>query len=250
LLGSIYDPPFVHFTLQLAEEYDWDELAGALAGFAKASQPFELVTVGLLVFTGQAPAIAVSPRKDQALTAFHAAVWDVITPHAQGRVDPFYHPDRWVPHITIKRCGPHPDSFGNAMARLATEDFRQSMTIDTVGVQHDPGKNSSTHYLRLRFPLAGAGLGPARREAEPDLQMNATILECRSDMTAGESPVWRVRIRLDDGRELDQQWDAATLVRQTAEARAAPMYFSGARCRVDADDVVSAVVPNTPSPVA
>src|SRR5687767_11148241 len=30
MLGAIYDPPFVHATLQLAEEYDWPGLEAAL----------------------------------------------------------------------------------------------------------------------------------------------------------------------------------------------------------------------------
>lgn len=249
-LGAIYDPPFVHVTLQLAEEYDWPGLTSALAGFATRWPPFELSTVGLLVFTGTSTGIAVAPRKDRSLVDFHAAVWETISPYAQGRVDPFYHPDRWVPHITIKRCGPHVERFGAAMAKLAAEPFVSTMTIDTVAVQHDPGKNSLTHYLRHRFPLAGAGAGLIASEERFRTQMNATILDCRADTAAAGAPIWWTKIRLDAGREFEQQWDASTIVRRTAEARSSPVYFPGARCRVEADTVVTAVAPNTPFPVA
>src|SRR5204863_8921044 len=115
--------PLSHFTLQLGEEYDWQGLASALAGFASQWKPFEIHTVGLLAFTGSGTGIAVAPCKDGRLTEFHAAAWEVISSHAQGRVDQFYHPDRWVPHITIKRCGPHAENFGAAMAKVAREDF-------------------------------------------------------------------------------------------------------------------------------
>ena len=30
-IGQIYDPPFAHFTIQLAEDYDWAGLQEALA---------------------------------------------------------------------------------------------------------------------------------------------------------------------------------------------------------------------------
>ncbi|MPZ13622.1 MAG: hypothetical protein GEU73_04230 [Chloroflexi bacterium] len=154
-LGAIYDPPFVHFTLQLAPEYDWPGLEAALAAFAKRQPPFDVRTVGILAFTGSGTTIAIAPFKDQRLADFHAGIWATVSPFAQGEVDLFYHPERWVPHVTIKRCGPHGESFGKAMASLAKERFSWTMTVDNVSVQHDPGKNSLTHYLRLRFPLTG-----------------------------------------------------------------------------------------------
>lgn len=52
-LGTIYDPPFAHFTHQLAVDYEWDGLASALAQFAKVHKPFEVRTIGILAFTGQ-----------------------------------------------------------------------------------------------------------------------------------------------------------------------------------------------------
>src|SRR5439155_26327100 len=73
-LGAIYDPPFVHVTLQLAEEYDWQGLASALAAFANRWRPFEVSTVGLLTFTGTGSTITIAPRKDQRFAEFHAAV--------------------------------------------------------------------------------------------------------------------------------------------------------------------------------
>ena len=209
VLGAIYDPPFVHCTLQLAEEYDWDGLTGALADFARNWQPFEVATNGLFAFTGKATAIAIAPGKDRRFAEYHAAVWETITPYAQGRVDPFYHPDRWVPHITIKRCGPHSASFGAAMQQLAREDFGSTITIDNVAVQHDPGKNSLTHYLRLRFCFAGTA-SPAGRDAAQS-QMTATIQELRESRDAAGPPAWMAKIVRDDGRALEQCWDAPTL---------------------------------------
>lgn len=152
-LGAIYDPPFVHFTVQLAPEYDWEGLAVGLAAFARSEKPFAVNTSGLLAFTGGDTGIAISVRRDAALVDFHARAWDVVSKYAQGDPVPFYHPDRWVPHVTIKRCGANPESFGRAMARLGRESFAWTMTVDNIAVQHDPGTNSLTHYLRLRYPL-------------------------------------------------------------------------------------------------
>jgi 2'-5' RNA ligase len=244
VIGGIYDPPFVHFTLQLAEEYDWDGLAAALEGFAKDWKPFELTTIGLLVFTGKFTGIAVAPYKDRNLAEYHAAVWETITPFARGRVDPFYHPDRWVPHVTIKRTGSDPDRFGAAMAKLAAEDLHWTMTVDNVAVQHDPGQNSLTHYLRLHYPLGEA-------VPRPTLRTNATIQELLEGKSRAGAPIWTARIRLDKGPELTQEWDAPTLISIMASAASSTVHFPGARCVVDpSDHTVLHVVPNSPFPSA
>lgn len=57
-LGAIYDPPFVHMTLQLAEEYDWPSLESALVQVAQQHQPFDVRTVGVLAFTGKEAGIS------------------------------------------------------------------------------------------------------------------------------------------------------------------------------------------------
>jgi 2'-5' RNA ligase len=243
-IGAIYDPPFVHFTLQLAEEYDWEGLAAALESFAAGWKPFELTTIGLLVFTGKITGVAVAPYKDRSLAEYHSAVWETITPFAQGRVDPFYHPVRWVPHITIKRCGSDAGRFGAAMAKLAAEDFHWTMPIENVAVQHDPGKNSLTHYLRLRYPLGDLGPG----QAPPTIRTNATIQEVVEGQASDGAPFWTATIRLDEGQELTPQWDATEMVRLMAGAASSSVHFPGARCSVDADGTVSLMVPNSPFP--
>jgi 2'-5' RNA ligase len=243
-IGALYDPPFAHFTLQLAEEYDWSGLEAALATFVKQWQPFELQTVGLLAFTGANTGITIAPRKDRKLLEFQAAVWETITPFAEGRVDQFYHPDNWVPHITIKRTGTNASGFGNAMARLASDDFKWTTQVTNVSVQHDPGKNSQTHYLRSRFLLAGASW-----DGEPlPAAANATILGVDETTGADGAPLWVAKVACDDGRTIDVRWDAPTRARIMADAKSSAVHFAGARCRLDGD-AISAVVPNTPFPV-
>ena len=244
-LGAIYDPPFVHMTLQLSEEYDWPGLESALRQVAQERQRFDVRTLGLLAFTGREATIAIGPYRDQQLADFHAAVWEASTKFASGRVDPFYEPNRWVPHITLKRCGANERSFGDAMQRLAKESFAGTVVLQAIGVQHDPGKNSLTHYMRLRWPLD-------RKDGETEAlarvaEANATILQVADPGTDGASRL--VTVRTDDGRQVNQGWTAADLVRLTATASSAAVHFSNARCRIEGDRIVS-IVPNTPYQVA
>jgi len=61
------------------------------------------------------------------------------------------------------------------MHRLAKESFAGTMELQAVGVQHDPVKNSLTHYMRLRCPLGRKDNGTESlgRVAET----NGTILQ-------------------------------------------------------------------------
>ncbi len=246
-VGAIYDPPFVHFTLQLAAEYDWPELAAGLAQFAKRNQPFEIRTIGLLAFTGTSTGIAIAPCKDPQLADFHAGVWGIASRCAQGRVDEFYHPDNWVPHVTIKRCGPTEQSFGKAMASLAKEDFKWTMTVDNVSVQHDPGQNSLTHYQRLRFPLGGSSGPPV--DGPPPSETNAMMREVLEETAPDGTTAWVAKVTRDAGGELEARWSGPEVVRIMAAAKSSMVHFRDARCRVEEERVVS-VVPNTPFSIA
>ena len=121
-MGRVHDAPFAHFTLQMAEDYDWPGLEAALVDFAQRQKPIPIRTVGLLTVTGPSTGIAIEPYRDARLAEFHAELWEVVTPFARGQVAPFYLPDRWVPHVTVKRCGPYREAHGRAMARLSDDN--------------------------------------------------------------------------------------------------------------------------------
>ena len=243
LLGAIYDPPFAHFTHQLAEDYDWEGLEQALREFARTHQPFEARTIGLLCATGEDTGITVGVYRSPALVAYHNELWDVVFPFARGRMRKQDEPPTWLPHITIKRCGKHFESFGAAMTALARRSFVWTMTIDNVSVQHDPANNSQTHYQRLCFPLGGFA---PRRAA---IETNAGILSVDQAASASGTPLWTMRLKLDDGAEAGAGFTAPEVVRLMASCDCSTVHFAGGRCRYE-DGRVSAVVPNTPFPVA
>jgi 2'-5' RNA ligase len=244
ILGRIHDPPFAHFTVQMADDYDSDGLAHALAEFARQREPVPIRTVGLLTVTGPSMGITLEPYRDDRLARFHADLWDIVTPFAHGTVAPFYLPDRWVPHVTIKRCGPNGAAFGRAIAVLSGDTFLWHMTVDTLVVQHDPENNNLTRYQRL-----AARLGASEPGVRPPVELNATILEVVEPASDACDPRWKARIRSDDARKVELHWSAADTVRVMSAARAPLCYFRGARCRLDAD-VVVAVQPVTPAPIA
>ncbi|HEU0166510.1 MAG TPA: 2'-5' RNA ligase family protein [Chloroflexota bacterium] len=243
-MGAVYDPPFAHMSLQMAEDYDWEGLAPALRNLAQGWKPFEVRTFGLLLATGKSMGVMVAPNKDQAIAELQAAVWEVATPFARGQVDPFYEPAVWPPHVTIKRAGSDAEALGRGIARLAREDFRWTIRIACIAVQHDPAKDGQTRYQRLCFPFGG-GAPIATAAIEP----NATILGCSDRLEADGRRTWTADVRLDAGQRVVLTLDAVAMVHLSAAARAAWPHFIGARCRVEGEQLTG-VLPNTPFPVA
>ena len=236
-IGAIYDPPFAHFTQQLAEEYDWEGLAAAIAAFAAKEQPFEAKTLGLWVGgNGEYADVAVIPYASEQMRDFHDRLWQVIAPFAQGNVNQFYASENWFPHVTIKRCGTNHEEFGRAIGKLVDTDFRWSFMVDNVSVQHDPGKNSKTHYLRLRFPLGGG-------KGEPVGSGEANGMVGR--LTEGEAGGWAATVDLDAGGQVEHKWTAPEFVRVMASLKCSNAHFEGARCRVEGGRIVR-LEPNTP----
>lgn len=243
LLGAIYDPPFAHFTHQLVEDYDWGGLENALAEFADKHPPFEARSIGLLCATGEDTGITVGVYRSPELVAYHNELWGVILPFAKGRMRKQDEPPTWLPHITIKRCGKHFESFGGAMTRLATRSFVWTMTIDNVSVQHDPANNSQTHYQRLSFPLGGV---PAQT-ALPN-ETNADVLSLTAGTDGSGAPQWKLHVKPDGAAESDVTLTAPELVRLMAACNASSVYFAAGRCRVESGKVL-AIEPRTPYPV-
>lgn len=239
-IGAIYDPPFTHLTHQLAEEYDWEGLAAAIAAFAAKEQPFEAKTMGLWVGgNGEQADVAVIPYASEEMRDFHDRLWGVITPFAQGNVNQFYASENWFPHVTIKRCGANHEEFGRAMSKLVDANFRWSFTVDNVSVQHDPGKNSKTHYLRLRFPLGGGAGAPVRPG-----ETNGAV----SRLTQSEAGPWVATATLDAGGQIEHEWTAPEFVRMMASLKCSNVHFEGGRCQVEDGRIVS-LEPNTPHPL-
>ena len=251
-LGRILDPPFAHFTLQMADDYDWPGLENALNEFARTQSSFEIRTVGLLTVTGASTGITIEPYRDDRLTAFHAAVWEVATPFAWGNVAPFYLPDRWVPHLTVKRCGPNRDAFGRAMTALSDDSFLWTMQVNALSVQHDPDNNNLSRYQRLHIPLGEFGKSDTHNPLTPPaprgVQANATIVELRSPAPGDQQPIWHVTAQGDDGACVEVQWSAPETVHQMTAARAPLQFFSGARCTLRAGRI-EAIEAKTPAPV-
>ncbi len=99
-LKAVNATPFPHFSFNIAQSYDLDELDARLSKIASQTAPFTVRTTGLSIFTGTEPVVFIPLVVSQALLSLHQRLWDETSSLGQ-RVSGHYQPGHWVPHITL-----------------------------------------------------------------------------------------------------------------------------------------------------
>lgn len=148
----LHDATLPHLSYQLADTYDLPLLEQVLSQHAAVTAPLTLHTAGIGVFGGAQPIVILQVVRAPALAALHAALWRDATAAATG-VSEHYHPDRWLPHITLAHGDIDADHLAEIFRILGRRPFAWEIGIDNLSLMYDSGRGIE---LRLRFPLGGA----------------------------------------------------------------------------------------------
>lgn len=146
--------PVPHFTYHVADRYDDDRLRAALAAVAARHGRFRVRTGGLGLFTGRKLVAHVPLVRSRSLNAIQRDLWSRLDGVGTGAVGHF-HPELWIPHITLAYHGLTPDLLPSIVRWLADRSFGWEMTVDHIGViaaTNDPGEEAIVH----RCPLVNA----------------------------------------------------------------------------------------------
>lgn len=152
---GVYVTPFPHFSYQVAAHYDLTRLDPILRAQAGAMAPFRVRTAGLGVFTGAQPVVYLPVVRTARLTQVHAALWPALAPVAGGR-NAYYHPARWMPHITIGFGDVSPAILAAISAHLAPRSFDWEIAVDQLALIYDSGAGQTLH---ARYPFGQPAVG-------------------------------------------------------------------------------------------
>ncbi len=143
--------PYPHVSHHVAESYDLELLESVVRDAARETAPFHIRTAGVGIFTSLRPVVYLPVVRDPALTAFQAPFWHRLATVASG-INRHYHPDRWMPHITIGERDVDREAAGAIVRLLAERDLAWEIPIDNLTLLYDPG---ATHEVRFRYLLGG-----------------------------------------------------------------------------------------------
>ena len=145
--------PVPHFSWHVAERYHEDQLKEVLQELGVRSQPFQVRTAGLGVFSRELPIVYIALVKDARLLDFHKRLHRRLGRLAVGPND-YYHPENWMPHITLVFEDLGYDNLSCVMEKLVFRHFAWTFTVDNLSLIGQPPGKSGSVYFSIPF---GAG---------------------------------------------------------------------------------------------
>jgi 2'-5' RNA ligase len=151
--------PYPHFSYHVAEHYDLERLEPVLEEFAAWTEPFTVRTAGLGLFTGGLlPVLYVTVVRSPQLTRLQQALWPRLATGSAGIAE-YYHPDQWVPHITLGQGDINMENLPAVLRLLNRYQFEWSFTAGNIAVLYNEGEEGDAqgNRLYLHHPFSGLG---------------------------------------------------------------------------------------------
>lgn len=173
---GVYVTPYPHFSYHVAQAYDVDEIEPVLQRISSNITKFNVRTSGLGIFSGASPVLYIPVVRSLELTELHDELWQEISPASSG-VQQYYHPEQWMPHITIGFGDINNGNLSQIIPFLATRDFNWEITVNNIALIYDTGTKQE---LKSRFDITGEPVadessmeGLYRRSLTPELLKQA-----------------------------------------------------------------------------
>ncbi len=149
-IRGVYITPYPHFSYHVAQHYDVEKLEPILKRITSNITTFQVRTSGLGIFTGTSPVLYIQVVRSLELTQLHEELWRELSTAGSG-IQQYYHPEQWMPHITIGFGDINKDKLSQIMPVLATRDFNWEITIDNISLIYDTGTKQE---LKSRFGIS------------------------------------------------------------------------------------------------
>lgn len=150
-LSGVHKVPFPHVTLLAFDQLTHFDVKDLLERISQSMPPFMLETSGLGLFGAPARILYAPVVKTPVLFELHQVVCGELA-KLGGQIPPLYHPERWVPHVTLAQGDTSRGTYGQAVDLVLQQDLRLSFEVrnltlfDWIGPRYEPCD---------RFPLMG-----------------------------------------------------------------------------------------------
>jgi 2'-5' RNA ligase len=153
---GVYITPYPHFSYHVAQDYDLDLVESVLKRITSNITTFKVRTSGLGIFTGTSPVLYIPVLRSLELTQLHEEIWKEIATASSG-VQEYYHPEQWMPHITMGFGDINKDNLSQIIPFLANRDFKWEITVDNFAVIYDTGtkKELKSRFEISNYPVPG-----------------------------------------------------------------------------------------------
>ncbi len=142
--------PIPHFTWQLGEGYQQEDVISLLHELTLNLEPFEICTQGLNHFSSSSPILFIEVSKSPKLLELHTAIWQQLFLLTLDP-SPLYSPERWHPHITLAMEDISWEVLDEVTAHLQQQNLEWRFMLDNLAIacQHADGKAQVEHIFRF-----------------------------------------------------------------------------------------------------
>ena len=144
-LCNIYSAPFPHFSYHGANDFDDAGVQTLLERVARKSHPFHVRTSGLGIFPGSKPVLYVPVVRSPKLIQYHCALYGDLSDLAL-KPNPYYHPERWLPHMTLAHGDLTPELLPEVVRFLNEQTFNWTITIDNFSLVYTEGVDQGLSF--------------------------------------------------------------------------------------------------------
>ena len=146
---GVYVTPYPHFSYHVAQDYDVDKIEPVLQRITSNITTFKVRSRGLAVFTGTSPVLYIPVVRSFELTQLHQELWEQISPSCSGALE-YYHPDQWMPHITIGFGDISKNNLSEIIPFLSERNFNWEINVNNIALIYDTGTKQE---LKSRFDI-------------------------------------------------------------------------------------------------
>ena len=146
-----YVDPIPHFSYSVAESYDLDFLKSSLPKLVEEKAKLYIKTTnGLGIFTRPKKVIYIPLIRNLELSNFQKKLWEQVEDKAVGLVN-YYHPDKWVPHISLAGTGLTNGNLPEIIKFLSHLDYDWDFTVRSISIICEECIDDKSNSFHLGF---------------------------------------------------------------------------------------------------
>lgn len=134
-------PANPHFSWQVAEDYQVNDVLDKLKSIILGLRPFRVLVSGFGIFPGIHPVVYLTVVRNQILTDIHSKLWEECIPYAI-KPNLYYAPEYWVPHITIAYVDLTADKVSQMVKEMIDQPWNAELMIGNVSLAYQNGNDT------------------------------------------------------------------------------------------------------------
>jgi len=136
-VGRGFSGGIPHVTFHIGAHDVAAEAADVVGKVARATAPFTVYSGGLGVFTGLQPILYVPVARSPQAASLAERLTAELDAAGYPATDPYYTPERWIPHITMAQANLAGADMGALLAWLSQQDLSWELPLASISIARE-----------------------------------------------------------------------------------------------------------------